>query len=61
MQIISIEILSPGSLKLLRELEEWHMIRLITRSVNKASKRKWLLSFGRYLERQRYKRRGSSR
>lgn len=40
MQIISIEILSPQSLKLLRELEEMQLIRLITGSINKATKPK---------------------
>ena len=40
MQIISVEILSPRSLKLLRELEELQMIRLITSSVSKAKKPK---------------------
>jgi len=40
MQIISVEILNPQSLKLLRELEALHIIRLITRKVNKAEKPK---------------------
>jgi hypothetical protein len=40
MQIISVEILIPRSLKLLRELEELQLIRLITGSVNKAEKPK---------------------
>ena len=40
MQLITVEILSPQSLKLLRELEELHVIRLITGKAVKQKKTK---------------------